>query len=115
MPSITGQTSLESIRSSVEERGLREVPDVIFQRDRFLIMKILSQYGEVEFKDLKHDLELSDGNLASHLRALERAGYVEFEKDFVGRKPRTIYRLTPAGVSNFQTMVYYLRRVLSNF
>ncbi len=105
--------AMDAIRWASDQE-LRKVPETIFQRERFLIMKILSQHGEVEFRELKHDLQLSDGNLASHLRALERAKFVDFEKSFVGRRSRTTYRLTPTGLTTFQTLVYYLRGALED-
>jgi DNA-binding MarR family transcriptional regulator len=90
------------------------VPQEIFRKDRFLILKFLAEHGEVEFTVLRDTLKMTDGNLASHLRALENLKYVEFKKGFVGRRTRTIYRLTPAGLTNFQTLVHYLNESLSN-
>ena len=93
--------------------GLLRVPQKVFQRDRFLIMKILAKQGEVDFSGLRDTLGLTDGNLASHLRALEAMKYVEYRKGFEGRRTRTVYSLTPAGLTNFQTLVHYLNESLS--
>jgi DNA-binding MarR family transcriptional regulator len=93
--------------------GLMRVPQKAFQRDRFLIMKILARYGEADFSSLKEALGLTDGNLASHLRALEAMKYVEYRKGFEGRRTRTVYSLTPTGLTNFQTLVHYLNESLS--
>lgn len=89
------------------------VPQEIFRRDRFLIMKTVVERGEVEFTVLRDTLGMTDGNLASHLRALENLRYIEFKKEFVGRKTKTVYRLTPIGFTNFQTFVHYLGESLS--
>lgn len=89
------------------------VPQEIFRRDRFLILKLLAERGAVEFTAIRDKLGMTDGNLASHLRALENLKYVEFQKEFVGRKTRTVYKLTPAGLTNFQTLVHYLKESVS--
>jgi DNA-binding PadR family transcriptional regulator len=52
---------------------------------------------ELEFSALITALELTRGNLSSHMRKLEDAGYVEVKKEFVERKPRTTYRCTNSG------------------
>ncbi len=90
------------------------VPQEIFRRDRFLLLKLLAERGEVEFTALRDTLGMTDGNLASHLRALENLRYIEFKKEFVGRKTRTVYKLTPAGLTNFQTLVHYLTESVSS-
>lgn len=65
------------------------------------IMSVLMVNEAMDFNDLKSILEVTDGNLASHLRALEGAGFVTMEKSFVGRKPNTSYSATPAGKEAF--------------
>jgi len=66
----------------------------------------------MEFSELKKLLGATDGNLATHLNALESAGYVEVAKDFVGRKPRTRITLSSAGRKAFARHVAYLRNLL---
>ncbi|HYP80630.1 MAG TPA: transcriptional regulator [Steroidobacteraceae bacterium] len=66
----------------------------------------------MEFSELKKLLGATDGNLATHLNALESAGYVEVAKDFVGRKPRTRITLSAAGRKAFARHVAYLRNLL---
>jgi len=66
---------------------------------------ILSRLFVVESADflfLKRQTELSDGNLSSHLAKLEKAGYVQIKKEFVGRKPHTMIRLSKKGRSAFR-------------
>lgn len=67
-----------------------------------MILKILYLHGHADFRELKHDLQITDGNLASHLRALERHGYIEVHKKIVDRKPRTTYELTKNGWDEFE-------------
>lgn len=71
-------------------------------RIRLGIMSILLVNEEVDFTRLKELLGLTDGNLASHLKTLEKAEYLSIEKRFVGRKPNTRYKATKAGRTAFQ-------------
>ncbi|MNL76772.1 hypothetical protein D3C87_2027900 [compost metagenome] len=66
----------------------------------------------MEFSRLKAATQATDGNLGSHLTTLEKAGYVEISKDFVGKKPRTRAALTLAGRKAFRRHVDYLRAVV---
>lgn len=69
----------------------------------------------VDFNTLKDTLQLTDGNLASHLRALEEADYLRVEKKFVGRKPNTAYYATNAGREAFKNHLDALEQlILSN-
>lgn len=84
-------------------------------RVRLGIMSVLMVSDPVSFTVLKESLHLTDGNLASHLRALEEAGYLRVEKQFVGRKPNTVYQATLAGTEAFRSHLNALERlVLSN-
>jgi DNA-binding MarR family transcriptional regulator len=93
-----------------------EGPDeVIHQSTRLRIVATLNALGPrelLEFAQLKAMLQMTDGNLATHLAALERAGYVEIAKDFVGRKPRTRAALTARGRRALRQHVAFLRSVL---
>lgn len=68
--------------------------------------------GECDFTTLKQRLGLTDGNLGAHLRVLEGNGYVAIEKGFVGRKPRTLVRLTEAGREAFTAYLQQLESVI---
>lgn len=70
-------------------------------RIRLGIMSILMVNDSVDFGTLKTQLQSSDGNLASHLSALEKLAYVEVTKQFIGKKPNTSYRVTPDGKTAF--------------
>ncbi len=70
-------------------------------RIRLGIMSMLAANESVDFTSLKLHLDLTDGNLASHLKALEKEGFIQVEKTFVGRKPNTEYRITYEGRSAF--------------
>ena len=68
---------------------------------RLGIMSVLMVNESLSFNALKELLTLTDGNLATHLRALEEAGYLSVQKQFVGRKPNTTYTATDAGRTAF--------------
>ena len=79
---------------------------------RLGIMSVLVANGSADFATLKSLLELTDGNLASHTRNLEEAGYIRCEKKFVGRKPNTTYVVTEAGREAFAAHITALEHFL---
>ncbi len=81
-------------------------------RVRLGIMSVLVVNDWVEFTFLKDTLELTDGRLASHIKALEKARYLEVRKRFVGRKPNTSYRATDKGRQAFQDHLDALEQLL---
>lgn len=70
---------------------------IIHERVRLGILSALAVNESLSFNDLKGLLRVSDGNLSVHARRLEEAGYVVCTKSFEDRRPRTEYRLSPAG------------------
>jgi DNA-binding PadR family transcriptional regulator len=89
-----------------------DLDPVIHERARLAITSVLAARRTVDYLELRALLELTDGNLAAHLRVLERAGYVAVEKSFVARKPRTSYALTPSGRRAFQRHLVRLEQIL---
>ena len=89
--------------------------EIIHQSSRLKIAATLNALGPKEMLDfgqLKAMLDMSDGNLATHLAALEKAEYVAIEKDFVGKKPRTRVAMTAKGRKALRNHVAYLRSVI---
>jgi DNA-binding MarR family transcriptional regulator len=76
-----------------------DIDDVIHGRLRLGIMAYLSSVNPAVFGELKEKVGATDGNLSTHLRKLEEAGYVRIEKRFVGKRPQTRVFLTEAGRS----------------
>ncbi|HLY05522.1 MAG TPA: transcriptional regulator [Rhizomicrobium sp.] len=93
-----------------------EQPDAtIHQPVRLKIMaalKALPEREQIEFVRLKSLVGATEGNLGAHLATLEQAGYIDVEKDFDGRKPRTRVRLARAGRRAFEAYVDYLREIV---
>lgn len=81
-------------------------------RIRLGIMSILMVNDSADFNMLKELLDLTDGNLASHLKALEGIGYVQSAKQFVGRKPNTQYCITEQGRESFKEHIDALEALL---
>jgi DNA-binding MarR family transcriptional regulator len=79
------------------EIGPAEFDRLIHERIRLGIVSALAVNESLTFGDLKGMLNTTDGNLSVHARRLEDAAYIECEKSFQGRVPRTEYRLTPPG------------------
>ncbi|GAB3940425.1 transcriptional regulator [Spirosoma harenae] len=81
---------------------------------RLSIMSVLMVNDSLSFNALKELLELTDGNLATHLRALEEAGYILVQKQFIGRKPNTTYSATQAGQRAFSDHLNALESFIKN-
>lgn len=79
---------------------------------RLGIMSVLVANESADFATLKSLLGLTDGNLASHTRSLEEAGYIRCEKKFVGRKPNTTYIITSSGREAFTAHINALENFL---
>lgn len=66
-------------------------------RVRLGMMSILMVNDSIDFARLKEQLQITDGNLASHIAALEKLNYIEVRKQFIGKKPNTSYAASPQG------------------
>ena len=88
------------------------IDDVIHQRTRLAIMATLAGLEDLDFNDLKAQLGLTDGNLSTHLAALERAEYIVITKSFKGKKPRTSVAQTAKGRKALTNYVNLLQGIL---
>ncbi len=75
-------------------------------------MSLLIANEELPFKALKEYLEVTDGNLSSHLSKLEKAGYVRIEKRFEGKRPRTTVHITEEGREAFKNYIDALKKFI---
>lgn len=76
---------------------LMNLDRVIHEPARLLILTVLANSAEVDFKFLENITGLNKGNLSSHASRLESAGYIRVKKKFRGKVPATSYLITPAG------------------
>ena len=81
-------------------------------RIRLGIMSILMVNESADFSSLKELLGVTDGNLASHAKALELENYIAIEKQFIGKKPNTSYRTTKEGRKAFQEHIEALEKLI---
>ncbi len=96
----------------VIDEGILNIDRVIHEPARLKIVALLSVVERADFLFLLRQTGLTKGNLSSHLRRLEDAGYVAVEKKFVERVPRTLLRLTDRGRKAF---LFYRRRLQKVF
>ncbi|MBI1223115.1 MAG: helix-turn-helix domain-containing protein [Bacteroidetes bacterium] len=82
-------------------------------RARLGIMSVLMVNDWVEFTEMKEALGMSDGNVASHIQALEKLGYVHVRKEFRGKKPVTSYAATLPGKKTFENHLDALEKLIN--
>ena len=90
--------------------GLNKIFD---NRIRLGVMSILMGNEEVNFNDLKQMLEVTDGNLATHLQTLDETGYIKVHKGFIGKKTNTTYSITRVGERAFKEHIEGLEKMIN--
>lgn len=85
---------------------------VLEHRVRLQIMSVLVTEDALDFNALKELLNVTDGNLASHIKALEKEKYINVSKTFIEKKPNTKYRITEKGRSSFRKHLDALEQVI---
>lgn len=94
--------------------NLEQFDKAFENRVRLQIMSVLVANVHYDFNSLKDLLNVTDGNLASHLKALEKEDYILVEKTFVGRKPNTRYIATDQGKIAFSKHLEALEELIKN-
>ncbi len=87
---------------------------VFDSRVRLGIMSTLMVNDAINFNDLKQLIDVTDGNLASHIKSLEDSGYIKVNKGFIGRKTNTTYTVTKVGEKAFQQHLSALEKMIKN-
>lgn len=104
-----------SIDEILKKEDFLKIPSQIFHPYRLMILTALRRFGALDFPALRDGIQIkSDGNLANHLRVLEELELIEYEKEFVERKPKTFYRLTPKGKEIFQSLLLHFKDFASD-
>src|SRR5271168_5056082 len=88
--------------------------DVILSRSRLSILAALISGDAVDFTFLQKNLDISDGNLSTHLRKLEAENYIQTEKAFVGRKPKSYFSITREGRDALEGLLRQLEDLLAS-
>lgn len=83
-------------------------------RVRLGIMSVLSVNNSYDFNGFKETLDVTDGNLASHLKVLEENNLIKVNKQFIGRKPNTTYSITETGISSFRAHLSALETIIKS-
>lgn len=91
---------------------LGAIDETIHAKARLGIMSLLIVHGECDFTFLRKELQLTEGNLGNHIKVLEEASYINVEKTFVGKRPKTICRPTELGRSRFQQYIEGLEAII---
>jgi DNA-binding MarR family transcriptional regulator len=89
-----------------------DIDRMIHEPARLMLMSYLFVLEGADFLFLMRQMGMTQGNLSSHLSKLEQAGYIEIEKTFVGKKPRTMIRATGQGREAFQDYRQRMERIL---
>lgn len=92
---------------------ITNINKVFDHRIRLGIMSILMVNEFADFNMLKELLDVTDGNLASHVKALESASYIQVEKQFIERKPNTRYSTTKLGEVEFKKHIDALEKLIN--
>ena len=91
---------------------IEQLHKVFDSRVRLGVMSALMVNDQVSFNELKELIQVTDGNLASHLKALEENGMIKVNKGFVGRKTNTTYAVTKAGEKAFRQHLDALEQMI---
>ena len=93
---------------------IQHLNKVFDSRIRLGIMSALMVNAQVSFNDLKELIQVTDGNLASHLKTLEENDFVKIDKGFIGKKTNTTYAATRAGEKAFKTHLTALEKMIGS-
>jgi DNA-binding HxlR family transcriptional regulator len=108
----TVKGALKPIRGRAGPQESRELDTLIHHRMRLGIVSALAANDSLSFNELKSLMRTTDGNLSVHARKLEDASYVVCTKRFEGRRPRTEFRLTAAGLSALQRYLDHMEALI---
>ena len=92
--------------------SLEQFDKAFENRIRLQVMSVLAVNDSYDFNALKDLLKVTDGNLASHLKALEKEEYISVSKSFIGRKPNTQYSATKTGKEAFKKHLQALENLI---
>ena len=89
-----------------------QIDRVIHEKGRLAIMSMLAASPELSFTDLRDTLSMTDGNITTHIRTLQEAGYISVAKSFQNNRPLTTCSLTAAGRKAFTQYINLLERIV---
>ncbi len=89
----------------MKDYDYRSIDALFHSRIRLAVSAMLYHDRQADFNTLKDRTGATDGNLSTHLKKMEDAGFLDVEKKFINRKPLTIYRLTESGIESFEQYI----------
>lgn len=89
-----------------------QIDRVIHEKGRLAIMSMLAASPELSFTEMRDALAMTDGNLTTHIRSLQEAGYVSITKSFRNNRPLTTCSLTPTGKKAFANYINLLEQII---
>jgi len=92
---------------------IENIDKLLESKVRLGVMAILSVNESIDYTSLRNAMEVTDGNLVTHLRTLENAGYITSFKQFIGRKPNTTYRATDTGLAAMRRHLEALEEMIA--
>ena len=104
--------SYNALKIGIVKELLKDLNKAFENRIRLGIMSALVINDHLDFNSLKGLLDVTDGNLATHLRSLEKSNYISFQKEFLGRKPNTRYSATDEGRAAFIKHIKAIEKLL---
>ena len=111
-PGDSAQVRLQAVPGYIADPEASGTDRLIYERVRLGIMSALSVNRSLSFAELKALLNTSDGNLSTHARKLEDAGYVTCRKHFAGRVPKTEFRLSARGKKVFERYLDHMEALI---
>jgi DNA-binding MarR family transcriptional regulator len=101
--------------ADTERHPTLELDETVHQRVRLGILAILSEADKATFTYVRDALEVTDGNLSTHVAVLAKAGLVTVDKSFVDNKPRTWLRATASGRATFRAEMSALTKLVARY
>jgi DNA-binding MarR family transcriptional regulator len=98
----------------VNHEAFQNLDKVIHEKGRMAIMSLLAVTSEISFTDMRNDLGMTDGNLTTHIKHLQKAGYVGVTKSFRGKRPLTTLSLTTDGRTAFTAYIDTLEQIVQS-
>ncbi|MGH7969256.1 MAG: winged helix-turn-helix domain-containing protein [Limisphaerales bacterium] len=93
-------------------QGFLQLDRIIHEKGRLAIMSMLAASPELSFTEMRDALKMTDGNLTTHIRTLQEAGYLSVTKSFHKNRPLTTCALTPAGRKAFTQYINLLETLV---
>ena len=106
--------TLKNKKQDTSLPNVDEVDKVIHESARLLIVANLSLVESADFLFIMQQSGLTFGNLSSHMKKLEEAGYIEVQKEFVNRRPKTMLKLTLQGKKAFENYRQKMKKILDS-